>query len=294
MKKFEYKKLKYRYIKNWKKKWGLGFFIKNNNIKINEGATCINYSQQCFEGVKFFLKKKNNINFNSNRFQKSCNKILSPIINLFIFIISIKIISFLNFKYIPNIKLGFLYIRPIMLGISKNIGVKTSKKFLFTIFSIPLFIKNNLINIKSVFSKRVIDNLGNYKIGSNYITNLINNYYIKKYNFDDYIHINNFFFEEIGTSNFIIYKKKKIISPINKNILPGINKFFFLYFLKFKKNIFNYNIIFNTINNSKKMLSCGTAIYYKQVNLIIYNNKILKFKKKYFQKLINYFIKKNV
>ncbi|AFP84039.1 branched chain amino acid aminotransferase [Candidatus Carsonella ruddii] len=298
MKKFEYKKLKYRFIKIWKKKWCLGFFIKNNNININEGATCINYSQQCFEGIKVCLKKKKikikKININSNRFQKSCKLIMSPIINLFYFINIIKILSILNFKYIPNIKIGYLYLRPLILGISKNIGVKTSEKFFLTIFCTPLFTKNIFLNIKSVFSKRIIDNYGNYKIGSNYIINIINNYYIKKYNFDDYIHVNNFFFEEIGTSNFIIYKKKLILSPNNKNILPGINKFFFLYFLKFKKKIFKLNINFNKINNSKKIISCGTAAYYKIINLILYKNKILKYKKNFFYKLLHFFIKKYV
>ncbi|BFI91002.1 aminotransferase class IV [Candidatus Carsonella ruddii] len=296
MKNFEYKKLKYRYIKNWKKKWINGFFIKKNKIKINEGASAINYSQQCFEGIKSFLIKKKifnlKTNLNSNRFQKSCRILLMPIISLFCFINAIKILSLLNYKYIPNNKLGFLYIRPLMLGISKNIGVKTSFEFFFTIFCTPLFIKYNTLSIRSTFSKRAIDNYGHYKIGANYISNIVNSYYIKKYNFDDYIHINNNCFEEIGTSNFIIYKKKKIFSPNNKNILPGINKFSFLFFLKFKKKCLNFKINFNNLSNAKKIISCGTAAYYKSVNSILYKNKILKYKKLFFNKLINYYIKK--
>ncbi|XZR52584.1 MAG: aminotransferase class IV [Candidatus Carsonella ruddii] len=296
MKNFEYKKLKYRYIKIWKKNWKVGFFIKKNNILINEGASSINYSQQCFEGIKIYLIKKKifnlKLNLNSNRFQKSCKILLMPIINLFCFIILVKILSILNYNYIPNNKLGFLYIRPLMLGISKNIGVKTSKKFFLTIFCVPLFIKYNLLNIKSIFSKRIIDNYGHYKIGANYITNIVNSFYIKKYNFDDYIHVNNNFFEEIGTSNFIIYKKKKIFSPNNKNILPGINKFSFLVFLKFKKINLNLKINFNKLSNAKKIISCGTAAYYKAINSILYKNKILKYKKKFFNNFINYYFKK--
>ncbi|MBY0585460.1 hypothetical protein K5B08_00995, partial [Candidatus Carsonella ruddii] len=103
---FEYKKLKYRYIKKWKKQWFFGFYIKKSSISINEGSSSINYSQQCFEGVKCFLFKKKNfsfrINLNSYRFQKSCKYLLMPIIDIFNFIKSIKIISYLNKKYIPN------------------------------------------------------------------------------------------------------------------------------------------------------------------------------------------------
>ncbi|WMC19259.1 MAG: aminotransferase class IV [Candidatus Carsonella ruddii] len=296
MKNFEYKKLKYRYIKIWKNDWKIGFFIKKNNISINEGATSINYSQQCFEGIKSYLIKKKifnlKLNLNSNRFQKSCKILLMPIINLFCFINLIKLLSILNYYYIPNNKKGFLYIRPLMLGISKNIGVKTSKKFFLTIFCTPLFIKINLLNIKSIFSKRIIDNYGHYKIGANYITNLVNNYYIKKYNFDDYVHVNNNFFEEIGTSNFIIYKKNYIISPNNKNILPGINKFSFLCFFNFKKKYLNLKINFNKLSNAKKIISCGTAAYYKSINIVLYKNKILKYKKMFFNDLIKYYLKK--
>ncbi|WMC19856.1 MAG: hypothetical protein NVS86_01095 [Candidatus Carsonella ruddii] len=297
MKNFEYKKLKYRYIKIWKNNWKIGFFIKKNNILISEGASCINYSQQCFEGIKTYLIKKKffnlKININSSRFQKSCKILLMPILNLFCFILLIKLLSILNYFYIPNIKLGFLYLRPLMLGISKNIGVKTSKKFFFTIFCTPIFIKYNFLNIKSIFYKRIMDNYGHYKIGANYITNIVNSFNIKKYNFDDYIHINKNFFEEIGTSNFIIYKKNNIFSPNNKNILPGINKFLFLFFFKFKKINLNLNIDFNKLSNAKKIISCGTAAYYKVINFILYKNKIIKYKKKFFNNLIKFYLKKN-
>ncbi|WP_433927881.1 aminotransferase class IV [Candidatus Carsonella ruddii] len=293
---FEYKKLKYRYIKIWKFNWNYGFLIKKNLLLINEGSSSINYSQQCFEGIKCFLYKKNffhfRININSYRFQKSCKFLLSPIISIFNFIKIVKIISFLNYKYIPNKKIGFLYIRPLLIGIGKNIGVKTSKKFIFTVFSVPAFLNIKKINIKSIFSKRIIENNGHYKIGCNYITNITNNFLLKKYNFDDYIHLNNFFFEEIGTSNIILYNKKKIYSPLNKNILPGINKFSFLIFLKKKNFFFNIKISFNKINNTNNLISCGTAIFFKIINSILFKNKIIKYKKNFSYFYFNFFFKK--
>ncbi|AQU89605.1 aminotransferase class IV [Candidatus Carsonella ruddii] len=293
---FEYKKLKYRYIKNWKKQWNCGFYIKKSSLIINEGSSSINYSQQCFEGIKCFLNNKNHyhfrINLNSYRFQKSCKYSLLPIISIFNFIKSIKITSYLNYKYIPNKKKGFLYIRPLLIGIGKNIGVKTSKKFIFTIFCTPSFYNFKKNSIKSIFSKRIIENNGHYKIGCNYITNIYNNFLLKKYNFDDYVHLNNNFFEEIGTSNIILYFKNSLWSPLNKNILPGINKFSILSFFKKKKFFFNINISFNIVNNSKNIISCGTAISYKIINSILFKNKIIKYKKNFLFLFINFFFNK--
>lgn len=284
MKNFEYKKIKFRYVKIWSNKWNIGFFIKKNKILINEGATSINYSQQCFEGIKSFNKNKKvfnlRTNLNSYRFQKSSRFLLMPIINIYEFIIIILIISKLNKKYIPNYKIGFLYLRPLLIGIEKNIGVKTSKKFFFTIFCTPSFYKKELILLISVFSERTQKNMGNYKIGNNYVKNIINNFYYKKNGFNDYVYINKNIFEEIGTSNIIFYKKKNIFSPINKNILPGINKFSFISLFKMKKEILKIKFSFKDINNTKTIISCGTAASLKIIKSILYKNKIVKYKNK--------------
>lgn len=292
---FEYKKLKYRYIKSWKTRWCLGFYSKQSSLKINEGSSSLNYSQQCFEGVKCFKNKKIlnfRTNLNSYRFQKSCKFSLIPIINIFNFIKNIKILSILNKKYLPNIKIGFLYIRPLLIGEGKNIGVKTSKNFNFIIYSTPIFFKKKLMCVKSIFTKRTIKNQGHYKIGSNYINNIYNNFIIKKYYFDDYIYINKFFFEEIGTSNIILIFNKKIYSPLNKNILPGINRITYLFMFKFKKFFFKNNITFFIINNCKYILICGTAANFKFINIILFKNKILKYKINFSFFLINFFFKK--
>ncbi|BCG49411.1 aminotransferase class IV [Candidatus Carsonella ruddii] len=296
MKNFEYKKVKFRYVKIWNSKWNIGFFIKKNKILINEGSTSINYSQQCFEGIKSFNKNKKvfnlRTNLNSYRFQKSSRFADMPIINIYEFIIIILIISKLNKKYIPNYKIGFLYLRPLLIGIGKNIGVKTSKKFFFTIFCIPSFYTKESIFLISVFSERTQHQIGHYKIGNNYIKNIINNFYYKKNGFNDYVYINKNIFEEIGTSNIIFYKKKNIFSPISKNILPGINKFSFISLFKIKKELLKIEFSFKNINNIKTIISCGTAASIRIVKTILYKNKIIKYKNNHFQLLLSIFFKK--
>ncbi|AFP83845.1 branched-chain amino acid aminotransferase [Candidatus Carsonella ruddii CS isolate Thao2000] len=291
---FYYKKIKYRFFSIWNNNWINGFFIKKNKININEGSTCINYSQQCFEGLKcFFYKKKKNflkIEKNSFRLQKSCKKLLIPIISVFFLINCILINSFLNKNYIPNKKKGFLYIRPLVLGIGNNIGVKTSKNFLLIIYnSIFLFEKKKKFIFKSNFNKRIINNLGNYKLGANYIINLYDNFFLKIYNYKDFIYINNNFFDEIGTANIIFYKKKKIVFYKKKSILPGNNNFYINILLK-KINFFfiKDNINFKKITNLSKIFFSGTAANFFSVDNILFKNKIISYKKKY----IYFFLKK--
>ncbi|MFI4883690.1 MAG: hypothetical protein ACH6QQ_00565 [Candidatus Carsonella ruddii] len=291
---FEYKKIKYRFLKIWEKNWIIGLYKKKNNLYISEGSTCLNYSQQCFEGIKSFKNKKIfnfKINLNSYRFQKSSRSILSPIIKIFDFIKNIKILNILNYKYFPNFKIGFLYLRPLLIGIGPNIGVKTSLNFCYLIFVTPFFFKKVNIIIKSFLIKRTLNKKGHLKIGSNYVFNIINNFINKKYKINDYIHVNNNNFEEIGTSNIILIYNKKMFSPLNKNILNGINKISYLFFLKFKKKYFRKNICFNIVNNCKIMFCCGTAANFKLINIIIYKNKIVKFKL-YFFFYLNFFLKK--
>lgn len=296
MKNFEYKKVKFRYIKIWNSKWNIGFLIKKNKISINEGSTSINYSQQCFEGIKSFNKNKRIFNFrpnlNSYRFQKSSRFLIMPIIKIYEFIIIILIISKLNKKYIPNYRIGFLYLRPLLIGIGKNIGVKTSKKFFFTLFCTPSFYKKESIFLISVFSKRAHHQIGHYKIGNNYIKNIINNFYYKKNGFNDFTYINKNIFEEISTSNIIFCKKKGISFPISKNILPGINKFTFVSLFKIKKELLKVEFFFKNISNIKTIISCGTAASLKIVKTILYKNKIIKYKNNYFQFLLNIFFEK--
>ncbi|MFI4913441.1 MAG: aminotransferase class IV [Candidatus Carsonella ruddii] len=291
---FDYKKIKYRFLKKWKRTWMNGIYKKTNNLLINEASTCLNYSQQCFEGIKSFKNKKNlnfRINLNSYRFQKSSRHILSPIIKIFNFIKNIKILNILNKKYFPNIKIGFLYLRPLLIGKGENIGVKTSLEFYYLIFATPFFFKKENIIVKSFLIKRTLNKKGHLKIGSNYVFNIYNNFIIKQYNINDYIHVNNNNFEEIGTSNIILIYNKKILSPLNKNILNGINKISYVFFLKFKKKYFNKNITFNILNNCKTIFCCGTAANFKLINIILHKNKIIKFKLFFFF-YFNFFLKK--
>ncbi|AFP84399.1 aminotransferase class IV [Candidatus Carsonella ruddii] len=296
IKSFEYKKIKFRFINYWNKKWKMGFFIKFSNLKINEGSTSINYSQQCFEGIKcsFFNKKfLVKLKKNSFRFQKTNKKILSPILSIFNFIIIIYNIIFINKKYIPNSKIGYLYIRPLLLGIGKNLGVKNSKKFFFLLYCCPVKnILNNKVFAITCFFEKNIKNLGSFKLGCNYITDIFNNYNIKINSFDDIIYFKNKFFEEASTSNLILIFKKKIITNFNKSILPGTNKSNILNFYKKKKyNILNKKISFNIINNSKILITCGTAVFIKNFKSILFKNKLVNYKNNFVIKYISLFLK---
>ncbi|BAF35203.1 branched-chain amino acid aminotransferase [Candidatus Carsonella ruddii PV] len=291
---FEYKKIKFRFINFWNNNWKMGFFIKFSNIKINESSTSINYSQQCFEGIKCFLynkKKYLKLKKNSFRFQKSNKKILSPIISIFNFIVTINNITYINKNYIPNIKVGYLYIRPLLLGIGGILGVKNSKKFCFLIYCCPVkSVINNKVFIKTCFLKKNIKNLGSFKLGCNYITSIFNDYYNKIKTFDDIIYYENEYFEEASTSNLILFYYKKLVTNLNKNILPGTNKINIIYLCKKKKyNILYKKINFNLINNSKIVITCGTAVFIKNLKSILFKNKIINYKNNFLIEYINFF-----
>ena len=128
---FDYIKTDLRYISYWKDgKWDDGELVSDNHIKISEASTAIHYGQQCFEGLKAYRTKDGSIQLfrpdeNAKRMARSAKRVLMPEVPMDKFIDAVMQVVKANEHFVPPYGTGAtLYLRPYLIGIGHNVGVK--------------------------------------------------------------------------------------------------------------------------------------------------------------------------
>ncbi|MDQ3201679.1 MAG: aminotransferase class IV, partial [Pseudomonadota bacterium] len=142
---FDYIKTDKRFLSYWRDgSWDEGTLTEDNVLHISEGSTALHYGQQCFEGMKAYRCKDGSINLfrpdqNALRMQRSCARLLMPFVETEQFIEACKAVVRANERFIPPYGTGgALYLRPFVIGVGDNIGVRTAPEFIFSIFCIPV------------------------------------------------------------------------------------------------------------------------------------------------------------
>ena len=120
-------------------KWGEIEVTKSDSINIHMAATCLHYGQEIFEGLKAFRGKDGKIRIfrleeNAKRIRRSAEGIMMEPLPVELFKeMVIKVVK-LNERFIPPYGSGAsLYIRPIELGMTAQVGVKPATEYLFMI-----------------------------------------------------------------------------------------------------------------------------------------------------------------
>jgi branched-chain amino acid aminotransferase len=142
---FEYIKTDYRYLSVWKDgKWDEGTLTEDNMLHISEASCALHYGQQCFEGLKAYRTKEGKIqlfrpNRNAARLNESLRKLLMPEISEEKFIDACMQVVKANEHFVPPYGTGgTLYLRPFVIGVGHNIGVKPAPEYIFSVFCIPV------------------------------------------------------------------------------------------------------------------------------------------------------------
>ncbi len=142
---FDYIKTDFRYIATYRNgSWGPGELTRDNQLHISEGSTAIHYGQQCFEGLKAYRCQDGSINLfrpdrNAARMHRSCARLLMPPVPTEMFIDACQQVVKANEAWIPPHGTGgAFYLRPFVIGVGDNIGVRTAPEFHFVVFGIPV------------------------------------------------------------------------------------------------------------------------------------------------------------
>ena len=166
-------------------KWGEIEVCSEETIPIHMAATCLHYGQEAFEGLKAYRCPDGKIRIfrpdeNAARLQSTCRGILMPELPTEKFIEMVKKVVLLNERFIPPYESGAtLYVRPLLIGTSAQVGVHPSEEYLFLILVTPVgpyfkggFASNPYVIIRD-HDRSAPLGTGIYKVGGNYaaITN---------------------------------------------------------------------------------------------------------------------------
>ena len=218
-------------------KWGEIEISSSEHINLHMAATCLHYGQEAFEGLKAFRGKDGKVRIfrleaNAERLQSTCDGILMPQISVEMFRDMVTKVVNLNKDYIPPYESGAsLYIRPLIIGTSAQVGVHPASEYMFIIFVTPVgpyfkggFSTNPYVIIRE-YDRSAPLGPGKYKVGGNYAASLRANKlaHDKGYSCEFYLDAKEKkYIDECGAANFIGIKDNTYVTPLSTSILPSI------------------------------------------------------------------------
>lgn len=218
-------------------KWGEVEVCSDEYLKLHMAATCLHYGQEAFEGLKAYRCPDGKVRVfrmeeNAARLQSTCRGIVMPEVLTELFVEMVKKVVRLNQAYIPPYESGAtLYIRPLLIGTSAQVGVRPSEEYCFLIFVSPVgpyfkggFSANPYVIVRDADRAAPLGT-GMYKVGGNYAASLRANRraHEKGYASEFYLDAKEKrYVDECGAANFFGIKNNTYITPESTSILPSI------------------------------------------------------------------------
>jgi branched-chain amino acid aminotransferase len=200
-------------------------------------ATCLHYGQEAFEGLKAYRCPDGKVRVfradeNAARLQSTCRGILMPELPTERFIEMVEKVVRLNERFIPPYESGAtLYIRPLLIGTSAQVGVHPANEYLFMIFVTPVgpyfkggFATNPYVIIRE-YDRSAPLGTGIYKVGGNYAASLRANKMAHDLGYSCEFYLDakeKKYIDECGAANFFGIKDNTYVTPKSTSILPSI------------------------------------------------------------------------
>jgi branched-chain amino acid aminotransferase len=282
---FGYHKTDYN-VRCWYRdgKWGEIEVSSEETFPIHIAATCLHYGQEAFEGLKAYRCPDGKVRVfrpdeNAARLQSTCRGILMPEVPTELFIEMVKKVVRLNERFIPPYESGAtLYVRPLMIGTSAQVGVHPSKEYLFLILVTPVgpyfkggFASNPYVIIRE-HDRSAPLGTGIYKVGGNYAASLLANKkaHDKGYACEFYLDAKEKkYIDECGAANFFGIKDNTYVTPKSTSILPSItNKSLMQLAEDFGMKVERRQIPEEELSTFEEAGACGTAAVISPISYI--------------------------
>ena len=233
---FSYLKTDFRYVSRYKDgKWDDGALVEDNRLYIEECATALHYGQQSFEGLKAYTTKDGKVQLfrpdqNAKRMNLSADRLLMPRIPEEKFIDACVQVVKANMKWVPPYGTGAtLYLRPMLIGVGENIGVKPAPEYIFAIFCMPVgaYFKGGMTPVNFITSE--FDRAAPHGTGA---------------------------------ANFFgITKDNKFVTPKSPSILPSITKYSLMHVAKeyLGMEVCERDVLIDNLDEFSEAGACGTA-----------------------------------
>ena len=239
---FQYRKTDFRFSATYENgQWTQGKLLDSEMMTIHEGAPTLHYAQQCFEGMKAQTAADGRVllfrpDLNSERMNLAAARLLMPEVPKELFIRAVEQTVKANYAWIPPHGSGAaLYIRPMLIGVGENLGLRPAQKFEFRVFVSPVGPYYSAAAGLGMISLAVSDldraapsGTGSYKVGANYAGGLLATRRAQELGANEALYLDSReqrFIDEAGSANIIIAMKDgSFVTPESNAILPSITR----------------------------------------------------------------------
>lgn len=209
----------------------------DDRITLNSLSASLHYGVECFEGLKAFYGKDGKIRIfrpeeNARRLIRSAAYlgIEAPSEEMFLEMV-LRAVSE-NKDFIPPYgSRASLYIRPLLIGVGPQLGVKPSSETFFSVLVNPVGAYAGGIDdparavIAREYDRAAPHGSGSYKVGGNYAASLYAGIQAGKAGYQAVLYLDpkeHKYIDEFSSSNFFAIKDNTYITPDSETILPSI------------------------------------------------------------------------
>ncbi len=245
MEKIDWKNLSFGYIKTdynvrcyyRNGMWGEIETCSEETIPMHMAAVCLHYGQEAFEGLKAYRCPDGKVRVfrteeNAARLQATARGLMMPEVPTEMFNEMVDRVVRLNERWIPPYESGAtLYVRPLLIGVSPQVGVHPSEDYLFVIFVSPVgpyfkggFATNPYV-ITRDYDRSAPLGTGCYKVGGNYAASLKANQWAHEQGYSCEFYLDakeKKYIDECGAANFFGIKNNTYVTPKSSSILPSV------------------------------------------------------------------------
>ena len=275
-------------------KWDDGKLYNNYDITLSVAANCMHYGQAAFEGLKAFTCKDGKVRIfrpveNARRMNSTIEYLMMPHFPEEKFVAAVKKVVKDNIDYVPPYGTGgSLYIRPVIVGTTPQIGISAATEYALIIMVVPVgpYYKGGIKPVKAMIHDEVDraapHGTGHIKVAGNYAASLYPTSLAKKAGcavmlfLDSKTHE---LVEEFGTSNFFgITRDGKYITPDSKSILPSITNNSLMQIAEdLGIQVERRPVHKSELETLAEVGACGTAVVITPVGEIVHHDKVYKY-----------------
>ncbi|TYJ50273.1 hypothetical protein E1A91_A01G194700v1 [Gossypium mustelinum] len=291
---FALTKTDYMYVMNFteeEQKFFNGTLTRFGNIEMCPSSGILNYGQGLFEGLKAYRKEDEGILLfrpqeNALRMKIGADRMCMPSPTVDQFIDAVKKTVLANKRWVPPYGRGSLYVRPLLMGTGRNLGVKPSSDYTFLVYASPVgnYHKGDLnLMVEDNVRRAIPGGTGGIKAVTNYSPVYKPLTEAKAKGFSDLLFLDastGSNIEEGSACNIFILKGNVISTPTTHGtILPGITRKSIMEIASdFGYQVEERAIPIKEVFDAEEVFCTGTAMVVKSVASITYQGKRIEYK----------------
>ncbi|MGM0634098.1 MAG: branched-chain amino acid aminotransferase [Pseudomonadota bacterium] len=238
---FHYRPTEFRFRAIWRDgEWSEGELIRSEIIPVHEGAPSLHYAQQCFEGLKAQTAPDGRVllfrpELNAERMREAASRLLIPEVPESLFLRGVEEAVRANHQWVPPHGYGAaLYIRPMLIGVGENLGLKPAKEFEFRVFVSPVgpYYSDSGMGVISLavsdIDRAAPAGTGSYKVGANYAGGLLATREAQKHGANEALYLDSArrqYIDEAGSANILVVMDgNRLVTPKSGAVLPSVTR----------------------------------------------------------------------